>query len=287
MVDSSPRIRLPFALEITSPEHRSRLSHLLFDRLLVCPWRELLPPRLCYLTSRPTGLHAHFHPVETSMRVILCTSMAMKSLTQTPLCTKVCTTSSTLPLTLECTSARLTDTNDVITVHPTRISSSVAHHTCPLYFLGLPCYCVIPVVDQSIIPLVHVVHVAPSPSAPVPAAPSTHAATNHRRSGTRTKEEDLTQLEQSIISSPWHAANTLEPTCGSPDCPYHADRYGIRGMSCYTAFVDTKPDDTFGCWYEECSRYSVRRLEDAVKHQRANHFNHKPFLCIPANGTAW
>ena len=43
----------------------------------------------------------------------------------------------------------------------------------------------------------------------------------------------------------------LEPTSGSPDGPHHADRYGIRGLSCYTAFVDTKPDGTFGCWWEE------------------------------------
>ena len=216
----------------------------------------------------------------------MCPSTAMKNLIRTPLCTKVCTTSSTAPLTVECTLARLTDTNNVIIVYPTEISFSVAHHTCPLYVLGLPCYCVIPVVAQSIIPSVPIMHVAPSSSAPTPVTPSAQAATNHRRSDASTKE-DLTQLEQSIISSLWHAANALEPICGSPNCPYHADRYGIRGLSCYTAFVDTKPDGTFGCRYEGCSQYSVRRLENAVKHQRTNHFNHRPFLCVPANGTAW
>ena len=195
--------------------------------------------------------------------------------------------SSTVPLTVECASARLIDTNNAIIVHPTEIYFSVAHQTCPFYALGLPCYCVNTVVAQSINPSVPIMHVAPSSSTPTPAAPSAQTATNHRRSDTCTKEEDLTQLEKSIISSPWHAANALEPICGSPNCPYHADRYGIRGLSCYTAFVDTKPDGTFGCWYERCSRYSVRRLEDAVKHQRTNHFNHRPFVCVPANGTAW
>jgi len=114
------------------------------------------------------------------------------------------------------------------------------------------------------------------------------APANDRSSSTRPqKDKDLKELEQSIISSPWYAANSPEPTCESPNSPYHADLYGIRGLSCYTAFVDTNPNGTFGCWYEECSRYSARRLEDALRHQRANHFNHKPFLCVPTNGAAW
>ena len=271
-------------LEIISPEYQPQFPHLLFDRPLASPWRPF-PPELCYSTSRPSRLHAHFPSLKTSTRVIVCTSTAtaMKGLTQTPPFTKVCAMPSTFPTTFECTSARLTDTNTVVLVHLTGISS-VPHHTCPLYVFDLPCYCVIPMVAQTNISSVPVVHATPSPSAPAP----TPVAANNGRSSTLTqKDEDLTQLEQDIISSPWHAANALEPTCGSLNCPYRADLYGIRGLSCYTAFVDTKPDGTFGCWYEECSRYSVRRLEDAVKHLRANHFNHKPFLCVPTNGTPW
>ena len=180
-------------------------------------------------------------------------------------------------------------TNALILVRPTEASDAPqgayygSTHTCPLYAPSLPGCWVIPVMTQTIIPSAPATHFAPSAS--VPALPP--APTTDRRSGTRTqREEDLLQLEQTIESSPWHAANALEPKCGDPDCPYLADRYGIRGMSCYTAFA-TKPDGTFGCWREECSSYSARRLEDAVKHQRTCHFNHKPFLCVPMNGTVW
>ena len=113
---------------------------------------------MCYSTSHPSRLHVHVHPVKASTRVTVCTSTTMKGLTRTPLFTKVCTMPSTLPITLECTSVRLTDANTVIIVHLPGISSSVAYHTCPLYVLDLPCYCVIPVVAQTITPLVAVVH---------------------------------------------------------------------------------------------------------------------------------
>jgi len=121
---------------------------------------------------------------------------------------------------------------------------------------------------------------------PPPPPPPTHTSADDRRSGIQ-GESDLIQLEQKIISSHWYASNTLEPTCGSADCPEAADYYGIRGMSCYTAFVVPNLDGTFGCWWEGCSAYAAQRLDDAVKHQRSNHFNHKPFLCVPTNSTAW
>ena len=200
-------------------------------------------------------------------------------------------------------------TNIVTLVHPTEVPCVTRHsvkdaysgstYVCPLYALSVPTYWVFPVVTQTIIPsspVAHlapsspVAHVGPSSSAPAsaPATQLTQVPTDGRRPGARTqKEEDLMQLEQSIISSLWYATNALEPPCGNPDCPHLADRYGIRGMSCYTAFVGAKPNGDFGCWREECSTYSTRRLEDAVKHQRKNHFNHKPFLCVPANGTTW
>ena len=196
-------------------------------------------------------------------------------------------------------------TNAVTLVQPTEISSvapqslkdaySSSTHGYPLYALSLPTYWVFPVVTQTIIPSLPVAYVAPpspvayvAPSSSTPATQPAQVPTDDLRSGTRTqKEEDLIQLEQSIISSLWHTANALEPQCGHPDCPYLAERYGIRGISCYTAFVDIKPNGSFGCWREECSAYSTRRLEDAVKHQRSSHFNHRPFFCVPTNGTAW
>ena len=193
----------------------------------------------------------------------------------------------------------------MISVHPIEASSSVAPQNrgdangSSLYANGLPHCWVTPVLTHSILPLAPLVHVSPSSSAPPPPplspTPPTLAppplqtqppppASGHRP-GTQ-KEEDLSQLEQELLSSPWYRANALEPPCGSPDCPYTADCYGVRGMSCYTAFVIAdQPAGTFGCW--QCHAYSARKLEDAVKHQRSDHFNHKPFLCVPANGTVW
>jgi hypothetical protein len=185
-------------------------------------------------------------------------------------------------------------------VHPVGVSSYIAlqslrdasysnDNTSSLYTPRLRTYGVIPVATQTIIPSAPVAHAFPSASAfPAPPAPpqiQTRGPANDRRSGTQ--KEDFTQLEQKIISSPWYASNTHEPICGNPDSPYLADCYGIRGMSCYTAFLDAKPNGAYGCWREECSAYSTRKLEDAVKHQRTNHFSHRPFLCVPTNGTVW
>ena len=119
-----------------------------------------------------------------------------------------------------------------------------------------------------------------SPPAPV--------ATNDRRfRGDLKMDKDLTQLELNIQSSSWLGNNTREPECGHPDCPDVADEYGIRGMSIYTAFVDHKSDGTYGCWYDTCSLYSTESLEGAVKHQRQDHFHHRPFLCDPKNDANW
>ena len=228
----------------------------------------------------------------------MCTYTLMKSLTRTLLCMQVCRTTlppSIMPITLDCTQLRsLILTNIMVLVNPAGTSASVTPQslnngysghvqTSSHYAPGLPASWVTPGMTHTIILSAPVVHVTPSSSPPAPS--SAQATTNGPR---RTqKEENLIQLEQDIISSAWYAANDLEPACGDLDCPYHADAYGIRGMSCYTAFVDTKPDGTFGCWREQCSSYSRRKLDDAVKHQRTNHFNHKPFVCTPTNGTTW
>ena len=170
-----------------------------------------------------------------------------------------------------------------------------------IYAHALPPYWVIPVATQPITSLWPLAHVTPSSSSPAPPPlpqtptptlappllPQTQTPANSHLLdllGTQ-KENDLIKLEQEITSSPWYAANAVEPPCGSPDCPHTADCYGIRGVSCYTAFVIAQPAGTFGCW--RCHAYSARKLEDAVKHQRSNHFNHKPFLCVPANGSIW
>jgi len=227
--------------------------------------------------------------------VIMYGSTVEEVLTRTPPSTKVCMRTLAHRAVHQPRPCTLTDI--VIPVHPID-SSSVAPHTLgeayhnhanagslsSLYAHGLPPYWVIPVVAQTVIPSAPLAHVTPLSSAPAPPPPQTQTPENDRRPGTQ-KEEDLTQLEQEIISSLWHAGNTLEPPCGSPDCPYIADCYGTRGMSCYTAFVIANPDGSSGCFW--CPAYSARKLEDAVRHQRSNHFNHKPFVCVPINGAVW
>lgn len=153
-----------------------------------------------------------------------------------------------------------------------------------IYALGTLASRVTPMVTQTI---ASSAPGTPSSSAPAPPPPPpTQTPTNDRRSDTQ-REDDLVLLEQEIISSTWYASNALEPICGSPECAYLADHYGVRGMSCYTAFVIPNPDGTFGCWREECSAFMARQIENAVKHQRTNHFNHRPFLCAPTSNTAW
>ena len=184
----------------------------------------------------------------------------------------------------------------MILVHSTEVSFSVApqgltathYWHANAYAFGLLTHRVTPTVTQIIIPFAPGAPSSsvPAPPTPPPTPPPTQPPANNHRSGNE-REDDLALLEQQILSSPWHAANALEPVCGSPECPHLADRYGVRGMSCYTALVVTNPDGTFRCWREECSANPARHLEDVVKHQRTNHFNHKPFLCVPTNNTVW
>ena len=57
-----------------------------------------------------------------------------------------------------------------------------------------------------------------------------------------------------------------EPVVGHPSCPNLAE-YGFRHARCI-AFL------TFS-------------LDDAVRHQRSQHFDHRPFMCIPPSGRPW
>ena len=98
---------------------------------------------------------------------------------------------------------------------------------------------------------------------------------------------DLKALEQSINMAIWLAENEHEPRVGDVDCPLLAEKYGINRKSCYTAFVEDKQDGRYGCRFETCYTFHVYSLDDAVRHQRDHHFNHRPFMCVPANGRLW
>ena len=96
--------------------------------------------------------------------------------------------------------------------------------------------------------------------------------------------EELEHLERIFYTSPWLLDNVPEPLIGDLDCP---TQHGIRGRSCYTAFVLINDDDTFACQFESCYGFRIESLEGAIRHQRCHHFNHAPFKCIPASGALW
>lgn len=97
----------------------------------------------------------------------------------------------------------------------------------------------------------------------------------------------LLELERSVNLSGWHANHDHEPVVGDPTCPKFAEEYGIRGQSCYTAFVEDREDGTYACRYERCRGFLTSSLDDAVRHQRCHHFDHRPFMCIPVSGRPW
>ena len=97
----------------------------------------------------------------------------------------------------------------------------------------------------------------------------------------------LRKLESIIHASPWLRDNEPEPLIGDHNCPTTAHSYGTRGVSVYTAFIEKKDGDTYGCKYGACRAYSTRSMEEAVRHLRYHHFNHSPYLCIPASGNTW
>jgi hypothetical protein len=92
-------------------------------------------------------------------------------------------------------------------------------------------------------------------------------------------QQNVNELEKAFNKSTWLANETLEPVVGHPLCPAVAEEHGITGMSCYTALVESYDDDLFGCRYEACRMFRVTSIEDAVRHLRHDHFDHRPFGC--------
>lgn len=98
---------------------------------------------------------------------------------------------------------------------------------------------------------------------------------------------ELQSIEGTINASTWLAANAPEPLIGDFNCPSLAEGWGPRGIPVYYVFVEARPDNAYGCCRPACHAYITHSLEDAIRHQRCHHFNHSPFVCIPANGTLW
>jgi len=99
--------------------------------------------------------------------------------------------------------------------------------------------------------------------------------------------KELKKLEDHFNASDWLRNHRVEPLVGDLSCHYLAEKYGIGRASCYTVFVQVNEDDTYGCRHETCHAFRTPSLEGAVRHQRHDHFDHRPFECIPANGTQW
>ena len=102
-----------------------------------------------------------------------------------------------------------------------------------------------------------------------------------------TMHPELVILERIFNMSQWLANNVPEPVIGHPSCPNLAEKYGTRGESCYMAFVEKKADGTYGCRHAGCGVFLTSSLDDAVRHQRSQHFDHRPFVCIHPSGRPW
>ena len=94
-------------------------------------------------------------------------------------------------------------------------------------------------------------------------------------------EEDLKALQEVFNETAWLRNHALEPVVGDPHCPPGAEVDGICGLSCFTAFVQQSEidDEKWECRFEECRYFRVTSLEDAIRHVRYLHFDHRPFVC--------
>ena len=90
---------------------------------------------------------------------------------------------------------------------------------------------------------------------------------------------DLDSLYEQYLSSQWVAENRPEPCIGDIDCPILAERYGLRGRSCYSVFVYRRNDQRYGCLHDRCYQEGspngpgFRTMDKAVQHQRDHHFS--------------
>jgi len=70
-----------------------------------------------------------------------------------------------------------------------------------------------------------------------------------------------------------------EPIVGDPTAnhPEALEIYGVKGRSVYTGLFDHVDMEVFTCIL--CSHEDKDELEDAITHQRTNHFHHYPYVC--------
>ena len=98
------------------------------------------------------------------------------------------------------------------------------------------------------------------------------------------RKADLLKITIWIFASDFLRLQLLEPIVGDAPMGYPSiiDDYGVKGQSIYTALFDHLDMETFVCW--ECGHTVEEDLEVAIVHQRAVHFQHKPYRCHALNG---
>ena len=101
------------------------------------------------------------------------------------------------------------------------------------------------------------------------------------------EEQDVQRIDQWINASPWLKANAREPLVGSPESSPLVDKYGVRGLSSYSALVERREDGTFRCLQERCVHFFAKTMEGAIIHQRAHHYDHRPYKCAHVMGLQW
>ena len=89
-----------------------------------------------------------------------------------------------------------------------------------------------------------------------------------------------------ISASDFRRLQLPEPIVGgsADNLPAGVEERGIKGKSIYTALYNNTDMETFAC--KLCPHIVKDDLEDAITHQRIDHFGHYPFQC-PAPNTQW
>jgi len=96
---------------------------------------------------------------------------------------------------------------------------------------------------------------------------------------------DIERIEFIVDFLAWHFPShffrfqLLEPIVGDPaaDYPEALGKYGLKGLSVYTSLFYHVDMEVFTCIL--CPHEDRGELEDAITHQRTNHFHHYPYVC--------
>ena len=127
------------------------------------------------------------------------------------------------------------------------------------------------------------------PSGPQATGPNTLIHTRAKLEATGQKIQNIAFIVDIVFwitNSEFLRLQQPEPMVGeaTADYPVAVDIHGIKGESIYTALFNYIDMEVFTC---KLCDYAVKdSLEDAVTHQRAAHFDHRPYRCTGSH-TQW